>query len=398
MSLALSLVLLLQAADFTTVTVRAGDQVASLPVVLTARGPMVSAERLVASLRGDVRALGGNRFLLRVAGAELEVEAGNPFVKSGDTVTPISLEPMMRAGVVLMPFSFVSDVLPRMVTGLVYDAARAELRLFSPVAARPPSAAPTGGAAVKPTPPPVRRERRRVIVDAGHGGRDPGMRGPIGARQKIFEKDVTLQVAHALRTILRDRGIDVVMTRSTDTLIALSDRGRIANQSKGDLFLSIHVNAANLRWRQPAAARGFETYFLSEAKTEDERRVEEMENEVVKFEVGAETSAGDPLSFIIHDMEQNQHLRESSSLAEIVQQHLARKHPGPNRGVKQAGFRVLLTALMPAVLIEIGFGTNAAEAAYISSPVRQREIATAIADATVDYLNEYERRTGVGGH
>jgi N-acetylmuramoyl-L-alanine amidase len=319
-------------------------------------------------------------------------------VKSGDTVTPISLEPMMRGGVVLMPFSFVSDVLPRMVTGLVYDAARAELRLFSPVAARPPSAAPTRDAAVAPTPPPVRRERRRVIVDAGHGGRDPGMRGPIGARRKIFEKDVTLQVAHALRTILRDRGIDVVMTRSTDTLIALADRGRIANQSKGDLFLSIHVNAANLRWRQPAAARGFETYFLSEAKTEDERRVEEMENEVVKFEVGAETSAGDPLSFIIHDMEQNQHLRESSSLAEIVQQHLARTHPGPNRGVKQAGFRVLLTALMPAVLIEIGFGTNAAEAAYISSPVRQREIATAIADATVDYLNEYERRTGVGGH
>jgi N-acetylmuramoyl-L-alanine amidase len=218
------------------------------------------------------------------------------------------------------------------------------------------------------------------------------MHGPIGASWEVNEKDITLDVAHALRDVLSDRGVAVVMTRSTDTLIALSDRGRIANAKKGDVFLSIHVNAANPRWKQPAAARGFETYFLSEARTEDARRVEAMENEVVKYEIEGK-GANDPLSFIVHDMEQNQHLRESSELATTVQRSLAKMHPGPNRGVKQAGFRVLVTAFMPAVLVEIGFGTNEAEARYLRDPKRQREIANSIADATMQYLAAYQRRT-----
>jgi N-acetylmuramoyl-L-alanine amidase len=223
------------------------------------------------------------------------------------------------------------------------------------------------------------------------------MRGPIGAKSQVREKAITLDVALALRDILTERGVNVVMTRTTDTLIALSDRGRIANAKKGDVFLSIHVNAANPRWKQPGAARGFETYFLSEARTEDARRVEAMENEVVKYEIGKSVAADDPLSFIVHDMEQNQHLRESSELAATVQQSLARMHPGPNRGVKQAGFRVLVTAFMPAVLIEIGFGTNAAEARFLTDAEHQREIATSIAEATMQYLAGYQRRSNATG-
>jgi N-acetylmuramoyl-L-alanine amidase len=223
------------------------------------------------------------------------------------------------------------------------------------------------------------------------------MRGPIGADWEIREKDITLDVATALRDVLQERGVSVVMTRSSDTLIALSDRGRIANARKGDVFLSIHVNAANPNWRQPGAARGFETYFLSEARTEDARRVEAMENEVVKYEIGNDVAANDPLSFIVHDMEQNQHLRESSELAATMQRSLAKMHPGPNRGVKQAGFRVLVTAFMPAVLVEIGFGTNAPEARYLRDPRRQREIASSIADATMEYLAGYARRANAPG-
>ena len=95
------------------------------------------------------------------------------------------------------------------------------------------------------------------------------------------------------RSVLRsgNLGLDVLETRTTDTLIALSDRGRIANEHHGDLFLSIHVNAANPNWHDPAAARGFETYFLAEAKTEDDRRVEEMENEAVRFETRSQRAA-----------------------------------------------------------------------------------------------------------
>jgi N-acetylmuramoyl-L-alanine amidase len=231
-------------------------------------------------------------------------------------------------------------------------------------------------------------------VDAGHGGPDGGMSGPIGTRWKIHEKDITLAVSKKLATALRQRGLDVVMTRTTDTLIALADRGRIANEQRGDLFISIHVNAANPRWKNPHAARGYETYFLAEARTEDARRVEQMENASVRFETGANAPRKDPLSFIINDMAQNEHLRESSELAAIIQRRMGKVQPGPDRGVKQAGFAVLVTAYMPAVLVELGFGTNPEEARFLNNEARQRELAGAIADAAVEYLEHYERRLG----
>ncbi|MEN9509014.1 MAG: hypothetical protein RLZZ621_1577, partial [Gemmatimonadota bacterium] len=193
------------------------------------------------------------------------------------------------------------------------------------------------------------------------------------------------------------RGVQVVMTRTTDTLVALGDRGRIANKARGDVFVSIHVNAANPRWANPGSARGFETYFLAEAKTEDERRVAAMENEAVRFEAALPSSADDPLGFIMRDMAQNEHLRESLRLAELVQQEMKSVHPGPSRGVKQAGFMVLVTAFMPAVLVEVGFGSNRAESAYLSDTERQAELAEHIAEGVVRYLNQYERKVGGGG-
>lgn len=238
------------------------------------------------------------------------------------------------------------------------------------------------------------KTRPRVVIDAGHGGPDGGAAMRTSAR--FHEKDVTLAVALKLGDVLRSRGVDVIYTRTRDTLIALSDRGRIANQASADVFISIHVNAANPHWRDPGAARGFETYFLAEAKTEDARRVEEMENESLRFESVTDVKADDPLSFILRDMEQNQYLRESSDFAEIVQRRLAMVHPGPNRGVKQAGFRVLLTAFMPAVLVEVGFGTNAQEAEFLALPAKQRQVANAVADATTEYLQRYQRRVGGG--
>lgn len=252
-------------------------------------------------------------------------------------------------------------------------------------AAAPPAAAE----------PPVTRARRTVVVDAGHGGPDRGMTGPIGAsRPRLIEKDVTLAVSKRVAAVLERRGMRVVMTRSTDTLIALADRGHIANEAGGDLFLSIHVNAANPRWKNAAAARGYETYFLADAKTEDARRVAELENASERFEAVADTRKGDPLRFILNDMQQNEHLRESSELAAIVQRHLGEVHDGPSRGVKQAGFKVLVTAFMPAVLVEIGFGSNPTEARVLTDADEQQRIAEAIADATEEYLRRLEPRAG----
>lgn len=224
--------------------------------------------------------------------------------------------------------------------------------------------------------------RKLVVVDAGHGGVDPGARGPAGTR----EKHVTLAVARELARLLReDASLDVRMTRDSDTLIALRDRTKLANKWRGGerpaLFVSIHCNA-----NPNPAGYGFETYFLSEAKTEDARRVAAMENAAEQFEEKPAAHAGDPLSFIMQDLKQNLYLRESSAWAEQIQQRIAAVHPGRDRGVKQAGFHVLNGAFMPAVLVEIGFITNAREEQVLADAAMQRRIAEQLARAVHDYF------------
>ena len=164
------------------------------------------------------------------------------------------------------------------------------------------------------------------------------------------------------------------------------------------MFVSVHVNATGGRGSAAARERGYETYFLAEAKSEDALRVERMENEAVRFETGAYAPKGDPLSFIINDMAQNEQLRESNDLAETIQDGFRRFHPGKDRGVQQANFAVLRGSYMPAVLVEIGFGTNPAEAAYLLDGDNQETIAQSIAKGVLDYLDHYDARVGAGSH
>ncbi len=262
------------------------------------------------------------------------------------------------------------------------------------VSTAPPAPGPPARAANAP---PGLSRKYTIAVDAGHGGVDPGNPGVILNGRRVNESRLTLAMAKRLESELRSRGLDVVMTREEDRLIALEERGPLANSKRADLFISLHTNAANPNWRNGSAVRGVETYFLATARTEDERRVAAMENEVVRFEVETNPRAGDPLGFILNDIAQNEHLRESADLAQLVQAALAAKHPGPNRGVKQAGFMVLSKAFMPAVLVEVGFGTNAQDAAWMNSVAGQREIAESISDAVMEYLRHYERRTRAPG-
>ncbi|MDQ6886291.1 MAG: N-acetylmuramoyl-L-alanine amidase [Gemmatimonadota bacterium] len=369
----------------------------SVPITTTSEGSVVPIDQLGPVIPLSVRPVGVGHVLVGIAGAELELVELAPYARQGPLIFPLARAPFSREGHLFVPLQVVTELIPRLAPGqLVYDRRRVELR-WGTESASPARSVALGSAAGARERPARRAGRgRRVVVDAGHGGPDHGMSGPIGAWPKIDEKDITLSVSQKLSQILRGRGIDVLMTRTTDTLIALSDRGRLANEFHGDVFVSVHVNAANLQWIRPEKARGFETYFLAEARTEDDRRVERMENEAIRFETGAAASQGDPLNFIINDMAQNEHLRESSDLAALIERGLGRIHPGPDRGVKQAGFRVLVTAYMPAVLVEIGFGTNAEESRFLADPRRQSEIAAAIADATVEYLNRYDRRLGPG--
>jgi len=402
-----------------SVVVRDAHRSVRVPLVSTPAGPMVRPESFGDMLPVGVHHDSASAYTLDVWGVRLQVEVGLAFVRLGDDVRQLATAPVLRNGHLFVPLQLISDVFPSTVPNTRWDAESGQLIVFTmatssgevtsstrapePRVEREVARAPRVAAAPSRTdesrlpPVPVRHGRRMIVVDAGHGGVDNGMTGPIGRGPKIYEKNITLSVANKLGSQLKARGVDVLYTRSADTLIALDDRGRIANRAKGDLFISIHVNAANPNWKDPGGARGFETYFLSEAKTEDARRVEQMENSVIRLESGARAGTSDPLSFIVSDMTQNQHLRESSQLAELIQQRLGGMHPGPSRGVKQAGFRVLVTAYMPAVLVEIGFGTNPREAAYMTDPGKQDALARAIADAAMDYLQRYEGRLAGGG-
>jgi len=395
--------------------VKDASRSASVPLIAAPGGPLLRAEQLKPIVPLIVSHLTGNRWMLIVNGTAIQVEEGLRFAKVGDQTYQLATAPEVRKGALYVPLQLVAEIVPRIATNLIWDPARFELRAFSSVqkfATREAATASVRAASPRRSGPPadqVRtervpavvtsntplgplRQRRLVVVDAGHGGPDGGMHGPLGGGPEVLEKNITLNVAKRVGAALGQRGIDVKYTRTTDTLIALGDRGRIANDAHADLFVSIHVNAANPGWKNPGGARGFETYFLAEAKTEDAKRLERMENEVVKFESGPSAGSGDPLSFIITDMKQNEHLREANDLADLIQRRVGQVHPGPDRGVKQAGFVVLVTAYMPAVLVEIGFGTNPAEAAYLSDPAKMDELAAAISDGVLEYLKRYERR------
>lgn len=376
-----------------------GDRRTTVPVVARPEGGYaLRADLLGTALGGEFVADGATRFHLQIASTRIDLEVGSAFARLGLDTLPLMTPVYRQAKLVYVPLAFATELIPRVTTGVMFDSERRELRRFGNVVARRPAPEPPRSGIAetrRPDPLPGGATRKSVVVvDAGHGGVDRGMTGPIGSARKVYEKDITLAVAKQLKLALERRGISVIMTRATDTLIALSDRGKIANRAKGDLFMSVHVNAANPRWQSPGSARGFETYFLAEAKTEDERRVAAMENESVKFETEADISTHDPLGFIMRDMAQNEHLRESSRLAALVQAGLRTIHPGPSRGVKQAGFMVLVQAFMPAVLVEIGFGSNRVESAYMTDPASQRALAEQLANAAESFLAQYERKVG----
>lgn len=314
-----------------------------------------------------------------------------PYYVYQGTVRPMAGTASVSGDTLFLPFEFVAEILPRVFAERYrYDADDSRLIETGPIVVTRPASPP----APKRLPNGL-RPGHMVTVDAGHGGTDPGNPGLYFPRG-VTEKVVTLQVALRLRSELIKRGIQVRMTRTRDTLIALGDRGAYCTAAC-DLFVSLHVNSL-ARARNYTTRRGFETYFLAEAKTEDAERVARMENEAIRFENHAvENASGSGLDFILRDLQLNEYLRESARLAELIQESLDPVHSGDNRGVKQAGFRVLTSARRPAVLVEMGYSTNPQDARLMTARTGQEALASAIADAIVSYLLEYERKIGSGG-
>lgn len=230
---------------------------------------------------------------------------------------------------------------------------------------------------------------RVVILDPGHGGIDPGRLGANGLR----EKEVTLAIAQRLTALLRARGYEVHLTRDSDRHLALDERPRIANEKRNGrpaVFVSIHANASD-----EAYVRGFETFFLSDASTADERRVAEMENAATRFE--DKSAASSEVDGILNGLRNDFWVSASNDLAETVQKGLAPYHAGPDRGVKRAGFKVLVGALMPAVLVEVAFLSNAEEARRLSTSAFRESIALGLADALDRFFETHRYLGGAGG-
>lgn len=228
-----------------------------------------------------------------------------------------------------------------------------------------------------------------VVLDAGHGGSDEGAKGARG----LLEKELVLDVAKRLAFKLREQGLRVVMTRSDDVHVPLEHRTAIANDARGDLFISIHANAA----KNPDA-RGMETYFLSlRASDPSAQRVAERENRAFGGAAAAALErANDPVVTILGDLAAKEQLRESQEFARMAQTRLSGLEPGGARGVKQAHFVVLSGVQMPGSLVEIGFVTNRDDAAWLQGPKGRDSIASALAAAVKEYRHRHDLRRGVG--
>lgn len=228
-----------------------------------------------------------------------------------------------------------------------------------------------------------------IVLDAGHGGKDPGTIGVSGVR----EKDVTLGITLKLGALLEKnlKGVKVVYTRKTDRFIELYRRGQIANEAGGKLFISIHCNSMP---KKPSRANGFEIYLLRPEKNERAVEIARTENDVIKLEENYQKHYKENLTaedFIILTMAQNAYVKYSEKFAEVASDCMSKSLKLKNSGVHQAGFLVLVGASMPNVLVETGYLSNRKEEKVLASKKGQQKIAEALFEGIKEYKAFYER-------
>ncbi len=219
-----------------------------------------------------------------------------------------------------------------------------------------------------------------VVLDAGHGGKDPGNRGG-GFHEKDIALSIVLKVGQELK---KNPNIKVIYTRDTDVFIPLDQRAKIANDAKADLFISVHCNAHS------SQAFGTETFVLGLHKNQSNFEIAKKENSVIFLEENYDVTydgfdPNSPESYIGMMIMQEEYLDQSILLADFVQKKFTNDLSRNDRGVKQAGFLVLHQTYMPSVLIETGFLTNSSEGPFLNSNTGQSKIASAIVDAVTDY-------------
>jgi N-acetylmuramoyl-L-alanine amidase len=217
-----------------------------------------------------------------------------------------------------------------------------------------------------------------VIIDPGHGGKDPG-----AVSKGVREKDVVLAIGKKLGMFINESypDVKVIFTRNTDVFVPLIDRSKIANKNKADLFISLHANFCGT-----PSTRGTETFVLGLHRSDDNLEVAKKENSVILLEDDYSTTyeGFDPNlseSYIMFELTQDIYMDQSLLFADAIQHQFKSNLENPNRGVKQAGFLVLRQSSMPSVLIETGFISNSSEATYLSSETGQQTIAQSVFEA-----------------
>ncbi|HKJ01895.1 MAG TPA: N-acetylmuramoyl-L-alanine amidase [Longimicrobiales bacterium] len=391
--------------------------------IATSRGWLALDVDELSNLGWSVRPGPAGATLDGPGGCRVDVRDGSPFVLWDGAPLQLVDVPYFDGGRLLVPLQLVSDLLPwRLPDVYAFDGPSHTLRVTREEAGGAPPAvvadgvpasardvpggsvtvvsAPVAAAARSPvrgsdgSPPEPERasaapDVRMVFIDAGHGGADPGSISKSGVR----EKTVALGVARAMAKALEDHaGLEVHLLRDDDTFVPLWDRGARATEMKGEtpgVFVSIHANSFT------NSARGFETYFLSDARTEHERRVAAIENTPIALEDGSQP-AGEDLDFILRELRNLDTSHWSSLLAEMVQTEVAKVHPGPNRGVKQAPLAVITNSLMPSVLVEVGYLSHPDEARLLAKPEFQEQTGRAIADAVLRFFERYPPGSGGG--
>ena len=234
---------------------------------------------------------------------------------------------------------------------------------------------------------PRTNEVKKVVIDAGHGGHDPGTHGKFSN-----EKEITLKIALELGSIIKKhlKDVDVIYTRDSDKFIDLDVRADIANKNDADLFISIHCNAFPRK-----DVYGTETYVLGTHKTKDNLEVAKRENSVILLEDDYKDKyegfdPKSPESHILFELFQNAHVENSLNLAASIENQFKTRAGRRSRGVKQAGFWVLWRTSMPAVLVETGYLSNPSEEKDLNDKVQQSYIASAIFRAVRDYKQDME--------
>lgn len=237
----------------------------------------------------------------------------------------------------------------------------------------------------------AREKTFTVVIDAGHGGKDPGARGTV-----IDEKVINLAVALKLgeKIAANHEDVKVIYTRKTDHFIELDERANIANRNKADLFVSIHTNSV----KKGSTAQGTETYTLGLARTDENLAVAMRENSAILLEdnylqkyEGFDPNSSE--SYIIFEFMQNKHMEQSISLASEIQKCFT-SAKRTNRGVRQAGFLVLRKTSMPSVLVELGYISNREEERFMKSAAGQDKLASSLCEAFTKYKREWDRKQG----